>query len=39
MTIISTMVGKNPFKEMEYPDSQQESLKYSTWVQLQKMTE
>ena len=36
MTIISTTVGKNPLEEMEYPHSQQKSLKCSTWVQSQK---
>ena len=36
MTIISTTVGKNPLEEMEYPHSQQKSLKNSTWMQSQK---
>ena len=40
MTIISTIVGKNPIEEMEYsPYSQQKGLKSSTWVQSKKTTE
>ena len=37
MTIISTIVGKNPLeKKWSSPHSQQKSLKCSTWVQSQK---
>ena len=28
--------GQDPLEEMQYPQSQQKSLKYSTWVQSQK---
>jgi len=36
MTIICSTVGKNPLEEMEYPHSQQKSLKCNTWKQCQK---
>ena len=36
MTIISTIVGKNPLEEIEYHHSQQKSPKCSSWVQSQK---
>ena len=36
MTIISTIVGRNPLGEMELTHSQQKHLKCSTWVQSQK---
>ena len=32
----SFTVGKNTLEEMEYPHSQQKSLKRSTWMQSQK---
>ena len=35
INILSTNVSKNPLEEMEYPRSQQNSLKCSTWVQSQ----
>ena len=36
VTVISATVGKIPLEEMEYPSSQQKSLKCSTWMQSQK---
>ena len=36
MTIISTIVGKNPWKKKSVPHSQQTSPNWSTWVQSQK---
>ena len=36
MTIISTIVGKNPHKKWSNPCSQQKHLKCSKWVQSQK---
>ena len=36
MTIISTIVGKNPLKDWISHHSQQKSLKCSTWIQSQK---
>ena len=36
INILSTNVSKNPLEEMEYPRSQQKSLKSSTWMKPQK---
>ena len=36
MTIISTNVGRNPYKKWSSHHSQQKSLKCSTWMQSQK---
>ena len=36
MTIISTIVGRNPLEDMDSCHSQPKSLKCSTWIQSQK---
>ena len=36
MIIISTMVGKNPLEEMEWPSWSTKESKCSTWMQSQK---
>ena len=36
MTIISTIVGKNPLVKWSSPHTQQKSQKYSIWMQSQK---
>ena len=37
MTIISTIVSRNPLEEMSSHHGQQKSLKCSTWMQSQKL--
>ena len=36
MTIIFTIVGKNPLKKWSSHNTQQKGLKFSTWIQSQK---
>ena len=36
MTIISTIVGKNPLEKWSSPHTQQKCQKYSIWMQSQK---